>query len=68
MWAIAGKYSAIGLEMAACVLLGHFGGQYLDERFRTKPYLSYSGLGVGIAAAFYTLYRLVKTTNLDKQP
>jgi F0F1-type ATP synthase assembly protein I len=60
MWAIAGRYSALGLEMALSVAIGFFGGEWLDERFGTKPYFGYAGLGLGIATAFVAFYRVAR--------
>jgi ATP synthase protein I len=60
MWAIAGRYSAIGLEMALSISIGYFGGEWLDERFKTKPYFGYAGLILGIVTAFVAFYRLAR--------
>jgi ATP synthase protein I len=65
MWAIAGRYSALGLEMALSVAIGFFGGNWLDERFGTKPWLGYAGLGLGITAAFVAFYRLAKIARAE---
>ena len=66
MWAIAGRYSALGLEMGLCIVLGFYGGGWLDGKFGTK-WISYAGLGFGIAAAFLALYRTGKRALRDEK-
>lgn len=58
LWAIAGRFSALGLEMGLSLAIGFLGGRWLDARFGTKPYLAVSGFVLGIAAAFLALYRV----------
>jgi ATP synthase protein I len=65
MWAIAGRYSALGLEMALSVAIGIFGGEWLDERFATKPYLGYAGLAIGLGAAIMAFVRVAKAARKE---
>jgi F0F1-type ATP synthase assembly protein I len=51
---------SLGLEMGLAVLLGWWGGQWLDTRFETGPYLMLLGMGFGIAAAFNGLFRAAR--------
>ena len=60
MWRIAGNTGAVGLEIAACIALGFLGGQYLDRKFGTGPWLSYIGLVAGIGAAIKALVRVTR--------
>ncbi len=60
MWAIAARYSALGLEMALSVAIGFFGGEWLDERYGTRPYFGYAGLALGVTAAFLAFYRIAR--------
>lgn len=64
MWRLAGRYSALGIEMAAAVAIGTLGGRWLDDHLGTGPYLFWFGLVVGIGAATRTVVYLVKTTKL----
>jgi F0F1-type ATP synthase assembly protein I len=50
-----------GLEFAVAILLGVFGGQWLDRRLGTGPWLVIVGAFVGAAAGFYNLYRTITT-------
>lgn len=60
------KYSAVGFEIAACLLLGYFGGSWLDGKLATSPYLAVAGGLIGLGAAIKVLVRLVRQTDLDK--
>jgi ATP synthase protein I len=46
-----------GLEFAVAILLGVFGGQWLDRRWGTSPWLVVVGAMTGAGAGFYKLYR-----------
>lgn len=46
--------------LVAGPLVGFFGGQWLDERFATDPYLTIAGVILGFAAAGNEIYGLVK--------
>jgi F0F1-type ATP synthase assembly protein I len=59
-WRLAGRFSAVGIEMAAAVAMGAIGGRWLDQRFDTEPYLLWLGLVVGIGAAVRAVVRVVK--------
>lgn len=52
-WGMAGG----GVELAIAILLGLFGGQWLDRRLGTGPWLLILGVFLGAAAGFYNLYR-----------
>ncbi len=53
-------YSAVGIEMGACVGIGVFLGAYLDRRFGTEPYLVLLFGFCGLAAAFKALLVLIR--------
>jgi F0F1-type ATP synthase assembly protein I len=60
MWRLAGRYSAVGIEMAAAVAIGTIGGQWLDRTLGTTPWLFWFGLTVGIGAAVRAVLRVVR--------
>ncbi len=62
----AGQTGAVGFEIAACLLMGYFGGRWLDAFWGTGPWLSIFGGLAGLAAAIKVLHRILKTTDLDK--
>lgn len=60
MWRLAGRYSAIGIEMAAAVAFGALAGSWLDRKFGTEPWLVIFGLIVGTGAAVLAILRVVR--------
>ena len=50
-WKAAGGAGTIGLEVILSVLVGFFGGRWLDDKLHTHPYLAIAGFVFGIAAA-----------------
>ncbi len=57
-WKGVGRYGTVGLELVLSVLVGLFGGQFLDRRLGTEPWLMLIGLGYGVAAGIRGLYRV----------
>jgi F0F1-type ATP synthase assembly protein I len=57
---LAGRFASVGIELAAAVVVGYFGGRYLDEKLETGSILSYVGLIAGIVSGFLSLYRLAR--------
>ncbi len=51
------SYSTVGLELVVSILVGLFGGRWLDGKFGTDPILTFVGLGFGIATGFRFVYR-----------
>jgi len=51
------RYSHLGLTFAATILLSIFGGQYLDKKFGTEPYLLLTGALFGSAGGFYYIIK-----------
>lgn len=54
------KYSSLGLEMGAAVVIGLLVGIYLDRRFDTDPWLTLIFLGFGFAAAGRAVARVIR--------
>ena len=55
------KYSAIGSEMVAAVFIGAFGGMKIDEWMgNTTPFATVGLLLLGLAAAFYLVFKQLK--------
>lgn len=55
-----GSLSTVGLEIALSIAVGYLGGQWLDEKLGTEPWLEWTGLGFGLAAGALSLYRVVR--------
>jgi len=60
MWRQAGTTGAVGLEIAAAIAIGYFGGRYLDGWLSTTPWLSWIGFVAGVGAAVKALVRVVR--------
>lgn len=50
----------LGLEVVLSIAVGLLGGNWLDEKFGTSPWLTLIGLAYGLAAAGRSLYRANK--------
>lgn len=55
--------ATIGLEFCLSVLVGLFGGRWLDSRLGTSHWLTFIGLGFGIAAGYRAIYRATVAAN-----
>ena len=49
----------IGWYIAICIVLGVWGGLWLGNRFDNKVLFILLGLGLGLMAAFFGVYRLL---------
>lgn len=59
---MAARWSSVGIQLVISVLLGYWGGTWLDEKFGTEPWLSYIGMLLGMTAALYDMVILTKKT------
>ena len=60
MWRIAGSTGAVGFEVAVAIAIGYFGGQWLDRKFGTTPWLTIVGFAAGVGAAIKALVRVTR--------
>ncbi|MFC1533893.1 AtpZ/AtpI family protein [Thermodesulfobacteriota bacterium] len=60
MFKALGHISTVGMAMAISIVLGALIGHYLDQKFKTDPWLFIIFLGFGIAAAFRNLQIMYK--------
>jgi ATP synthase protein I len=52
--------STITFQLAVPVLMGAFGGRYIDERLGTSPWLMIAGLFLGLTAGVVGVIRLAQ--------
>jgi len=71
MWQLAWQAGAVGIEIILCLVIGYFGGQWLDGKFHSTPWLKWIGFGAGIGAGIKALVRVTrdykKSLNKDEQ-
>jgi len=60
------RFSSIGLEMGLSVAIGVGIGYLLDSYLDTKPWFLLIFFFVGVAAAFRSLFSLMKKIDQDK--
>lgn len=66
---LIGQLSTIGLSFVFAIMIGFGAGYWLDQRFGTKPWLSFIGFFLGLAAGVLNVYRImVFATQVDKKP
>ena len=53
------QFLGLGFELVVPLLVGLFGGQWLDRRFGTAPWLLLVGALLGAAAGMLNLYRRI---------
>jgi ATP synthase protein I len=53
-------YSSLGLQIALSIFIGLFLGIYLDRRFECAPWLTLTGLAMGIIAGYRNIGLAIK--------
>jgi len=66
-WKALGNYGTLGLEVALSVVVGLFGGQWLDKRLHTHGVLTWVGFAYGLAAAGRAIYRAMRRANREAE-
>ncbi|BDG49114.1 MULTISPECIES: AtpZ/AtpI family protein [Parageobacillus] len=52
--------SAIVSQLVGSILVGVFGGKWIDGKFHTEPIFLIVGLFIGLAAGVYAMLRLIR--------
>jgi ATP synthase protein I len=55
------------MEIALSVVVGLFGGQWLDKKLHTGGWLTWVGFAYGLAAAGRAIYRAVRKSNREAE-
>ncbi len=66
-WRAALRLVGVGWYVGLCILLGVWGGLWLDSRLNTEPFLVIAGLIVGLAIAIYGVYRMLLPIMSNRQ-
>jgi F0F1-type ATP synthase assembly protein I len=59
-WQTAAQFSYIGIFFGVAVMVGAYGGQWIEDRWGGKPWVSLAGMLIGVAAGFRELYRIAR--------
>lgn len=62
-WQLIGQLSTIGMSFVLALVLGFGAGYWLDGALNTKPWLSFIGFFVGLAAGILNVYRVMKLSD-----
>ena len=66
-WRAALRLVGVGWYIVLCILLGVWGGLWLDNWLNTKPLFVIAGLILGLIIAVYGVYRMLLPTMSDNQ-
>ena len=69
-WAGVIRFVGIGWYIAACILLGAFGGRWIGQKVdghSSEVIFTILGLVLGLIAAFLGVYRMFRTIETDNQ-
>jgi F0F1-type ATP synthase assembly protein I len=56
----AGTTGAVGIEIALAIILGYVGGEWLDTKFHSTPWLKWIGFAAGVGASVKALVRVTR--------
>ena len=59
-WITFGIYGAVGIQLALSVVAGLLLGNYLDNKWGSRPWLALMGLTIGFAGGLYNLIRILR--------
>lgn len=62
-WQLIGQLSSIGMSFVFALVIGFGGGYWLDLTLGTKPWLTFVGFFVGLAAGVLNVYRVMQLAN-----
>ena len=66
-WEAALRFIGVGWFIAISILLGVWGGLWLDEKLGTSPIMMIVGLILGLLVAFYGVYRMLLPLIRDRR-
>jgi F0F1-type ATP synthase assembly protein I len=66
-WGPAVRLIGVGFYISACIVGGVLGGLWMDGRFNTQPIFLLAGLVLGLVAAFWGVYQMIKPMMNDNK-
>lgn len=64
----AGVAAGLGCSIVVTIVVCIVGGVFLDNWLGTSPWLTLTGVGLGLAASAYQLYELAMLDKKDESP
>ncbi|MET0387859.1 MAG: AtpZ/AtpI family protein [Polyangiales bacterium] len=61
------KMTSVGIEFSISTLIGLLGGQWIDEKLGSQPWLMIVGLLLGVVAGMRSLIRTARQANAESQ-
>lgn len=61
------RMAGAGIQLAAALIGGLYGGQWLDRRYGTAPVFLYLGVAVGALGGMTALYRQLMRATRDEE-
>lgn len=58
-----GQLSSVGMAFVLALVLGFAAGYWLDEWWGTRPWLTFLGFFLGLAAGVLNVYRVLQATS-----
>lgn len=62
-WQLIGQLSSIGMSFVFALVIGFGAGYWLDGVLGTRPWLSFIGFFLGLAAGVLNVYRVMQLAN-----
>lgn len=66
-WKLVGQLSTVGLSFVLAIVMGFGGGYLLDGWLGTRPWLSFLGFFLGLAAGILNVYRVMQLAQSDSR-
>lgn len=64
-WKLIGQLSTVGMSFVLAIVMGFGGGYLLDGWLGTRPWLSFLGFFLGLAAGILNVYRVMELSGRD---
>ena len=61
------RMAGAGVQFAAALIIGLYGGQWLDRRYTAAPVFLYLGVAVGAIGGMTVLYRQLMRATRDEE-